>query len=107
MYTSKIIGVETVFYQASNSHFVDVEVEIYKETEPGQDDVLVAVRKFGYPVGTTGDEILLELEKVCASFEADADTTAKSAELEAVLSQAESLKEELMPTKAEKISEKI
>jgi hypothetical protein len=100
MYTPKIIGVDTAFYQASNSYFVEVEVEIYKEEE------LVAVRKYGYPVGTTKEQIVSELDKVCETFGSDEEVATRSAELEATLAQAEALKNELLPVE-EDVNEKI
>lgn len=107
MYTTKITNVETVFYQASNSYFVDVEVEIYKEVPAEQEGekptvVLHDTRKFGYPVGTKKEEILADLDKLCATLASDEEVGKRSAELEAHLAEAESLKNDLLAPAGEK-----
>ena len=91
MYTTKIINVETAYSNADSNYFIDVELEVYKDGE------LVGTRRFGYPMGTTKDEILTELEKLCVTLASDEENSARSAELDKQLTAAESLKKELMP----------
>lgn len=96
MYTFKITNVETAYSQADNSHFIDVQVEIYKGEE------LADTRRFGFPLGTTKDEILEHMEKLCVTLASDEEIGVKSLELEKQLADAESLKTELLsPDKGE------
>lgn len=95
MYTYKIVAVDTAYSQASNSHFLDVEVEFYKG-EDADSQELAFNRKFGFDLDSTKETILEEMEKHCTTFASDAEVAANSAALEASLSNAESLKQELL-----------
>lgn len=88
-----IKSIETGFSQASNSHFIDVAVEVFDGEES------LGVRRFGYPMGTSKEEIIADLEKQKATLDSDKEVGVASAKLEAELSQADSLKEELTDTK--------
>lgn len=89
-HTAKVKNVETAYSQASNSHFLDVEVEI-------QDGgTVVGTRRFGFALDATKEQILEELEKVAKTLDSDAEVAAKSAVLESQLANAESLKSSLM-----------
>lgn len=86
----KVKNVETAYSQASNSHFLDVEVEVR------DGETLVGTRRFGFALDASKEQILEELEKVAKTLDSDAEVAAKSAELEAQLANAESLKASLM-----------
>ena len=86
----KIKSVETAYSQASNSHFIDVEVEVYDGEE------LVGTRKFGYPTDTSADFIKEEMAKLEATLDSDKEIGIASAEVEAQLKNAASVKEELL-----------
>lgn len=89
-HTIKIKNVETAYSQASNSHFIDVEVEVYDGEE------LVDTRRFGYPADTSADFIKEEMAKMEATLDSDKKIGEDSAELEGQLANAASVKEQLL-----------
>ena len=89
-HTFKIKGVETVFIQSANDYQVEVAVEIY------EDEVLTGERRFGYPTDTTAEFIKEDLAKLCTTLDSDKAIGEASAELEARLANADSIKESLM-----------
>lgn len=86
----KVKNVETAFSLADNKHFIDIEVEVF------DGETLTGTRRFGYPLNTSKEDILADLNKVAKALDSDAEHAAKSAELEAGLANAESLKTSLL-----------
>ena len=88
-HTYKITNVETVYVQSSNDYLIEVTVDI-------SDEEIVTQKKFGYPTDTTAEFIKEDLAKVCSTLDSDKVIAAESAELEAQLANANSIKESLM-----------
>lgn len=87
-----IKSIETGFSQASNSHFIDVAVEVFDGEES------LGVRRFGYPMGTSKEEIVEDLKNQKTTLDSDKEVGIASAQLESELAHANSLKEELTNT---------
>lgn len=88
-HTLKIKSIDTAYSQADNSHFIDVEVEVFDGEES------IGTRRFGYPMGTPKEVILEDLGKVKALFDSEQESKIANAELEAKLADAAQMKEEL------------
>lgn len=82
-----IKSIETAYSQASNSHFIDVEVEVFEGEES------LGTRRFGYPIDTSKEGIIEDLQKVKATLDSDKELSVANAELEKNLASAEETKE--------------
>lgn len=89
-YTYKITEVEPIYVQADNGHQLSVGVELYRDGEA------YGFRRLGFPLGTEKEQLLAELDKLCATLSSDEENSAKSAELDAQLTAAAKLKEDLL-----------
>lgn len=67
---------------------LDVEVEI----NDGENTVL---RKFGYPLGTTKEEVEADLKNVVAGFDGEAEHQLRVAANDAAMAEVEKMKDEL------------
>ena len=97
MYTYKIKNIDTLYSQASASDFVDVEVEFFKTVVvEGKEEIQsMFVRRFGFALDVTKEEILAELQQHCETYASDEEVGVKSAALEQAKATVESLKGEL------------
>lgn len=86
-HTIKVKNVGEGYSQADNKSFIDVEVEVYKDGE------LVGVKRFGYALETTKEEIEADLKKVAETMDSDAENAVKDAQLRESLKNVESAKE--------------
>lgn len=86
----KIKAIETAFSQADNRHFLDVEVEVT------DGEKAVGTRRFGYPMDSTKEFILEDLNKVAKALDSDVVNAANSSKTEADFANAESLKKSLL-----------
>lgn len=75
----KIKKVSEGYSQADNSSFIHVQVEVLKDGES------VGEKSYGYPLGTTPEEIKADLNKVAAALDVDVEQAEKSAALEEAL----------------------
>ena len=91
-FTYKITEVDTIYVQADNGYSLSVGVELYKE---GESEVF-EFRRVGFPLGTGKEVILKEMAKLCETLASDAEVGAKSEELDKQLTEAQSLKEDLI-----------
>lgn len=95
MFTTKIIKIDATYVQVDSTHVIDVEVEVYRGEEKLEN------RRFAYPLGTTKDTILADLDKYCETLASDEEVAARSAELDRQLTEVEKLKSDLLPKKEE------
>lgn len=89
-YKLTVKGIETIYSQASNEYFMDVEVAVFN------DDVEVESKRFGYPLDTSSEAVLEDLAKVEATLNSDAALAEKSAALEAGFANANKVRETLL-----------
>lgn len=89
-FTYKVKEVEPIYVQADKGHQLSVGVELYKDGE------VYGFRRLGFPLGTEKESLLAELDKLCETLASDEENSAKSAELDAQLTAAASLKDELL-----------
>ena len=89
LHTLKILNVDTVYSQADNSYFLDVEVEVLKEGK------VIGTKKFGYPIDSDEKFILADLKKVSETLDSDLENAEKNAKLDNALKNAEDVKKSL------------
>ena len=87
-----IKSIDTAYSQASNSHFIDVAVEVFDGEES------IGIRRFGYAMGTSKEDIIADLQKVKATLDSDKEIGVASAKLETELAQANIIREDLIDT---------
>lgn len=85
-YSIKVKSVGEGYSQADNKSFIDVEVEVYKDGE------LDGIKKFGYALETTKEEIEADLKKLTQTLESDEANAIKDAQLAESLKNVESAK---------------
>lgn len=90
MYTSIITSVEKQTLQEDGSMFLDVEFTI------NQEDEVIDTKRLAFPLDTSSDEILDEIEKYTAAFSAEQEAMAVNEERDAVYAQADATIEELI-----------
>jgi len=86
-YSIKVKSVGEGYSQADNKSFIDVEVEVYRDGE------FASIKKFGYPLETTKEEIEADLKKLTETLESDEGNAIKDAALTESLKNVESAKE--------------
>lgn len=89
MHSLKIKKVEIEYSQAEDKEYLDVETEVFNDGES------IGIRKFGYPLDTSREDIEKSLKKVTALLDSEAEQAEKSAVQEKARENANEVKEEL------------
>lgn len=79
MYTAKIKDIKKDVIQATQTPFLDVEVQILNEKEK-----VVESRKFAYALDTSPKEIKADVKKYLALFQEEKETEEKNKEVVAL-----------------------
>ena len=90
-YTYKITDVKPLNVQVDNSNLLEVTIDLLKDEES------LGVRKFGYPLEITKEEIEADLAKQMASLANDDEIAESSAALQRGLDNVEAIKSQLLP----------
>jgi len=90
MYTYTVNKVTTEYSITDDEHFTDVSIDIFKNGET------FGTKKFGYSLDKTKEFIFDDLDKVMETLKSDDENTAKSFELDKILTDAQNLNKELL-----------
>jgi hypothetical protein len=75
----KVLKISEGQSQVDNASYIHVLVEVYR------DGVSLGERSYGYPLGTTPEEIKENLAKMASTLDSDEEVGKRSAELEEAL----------------------
>jgi len=76
MITGNIKSITKAILQENNSTFLDVELELW------EDGKLIEIRKLGYPLTATAEEIKEDLKKYVANYNAEIEMAVKNKEMD-------------------------
>ena len=78
MITGNIKSITKAILQENNSTFLDVELELW------EDGKMIEIRKLGYPLTATAEEIKEDLKKYVANYQAEIEMAIANKELDAL-----------------------
>lgn len=93
MYTYSIKESKTIHSISTDGYQTEITIDVFK------DDVFFETKKFGFELGTTKEEILIDLDKVMKTLESDDIISSQSAELDKKLTEAELLNKSILDNK--------
>lgn len=99
MFTYNITECKVIYVQIDDTHAISVGFELFRNGVDENGDpskTLEGVFRLGFDLGTKKPEVIAALDKFCETREKDLETSAKDAELNERLDEADALREELL-----------